>query len=145
MTNHAKAWLKHEKVLGKTKLQNCVTHIMKIERKENKMKNLADVAKSVVKSVVIAKMKCIQLTEIMSDTDTAHSAMYGFVYADLYAYFEPDGKLSPLLDMALESFHSKKGKTEKSYLALIDKAFIEGYKAGFNCREKMNDEINFDE
>lgn len=109
------------------------------------MKTLADVVKMVVGSVCLDKTKLTELAKGSESFVESYARMNGFVYADLYSFFDPEnGKLCSLQNKLLEIICCKP-VSEDDILAVLDRAFIDGYKAGFDCREKMNDEILFDE
>lgn len=107
------------------------------------MKKLAHVAKDLADSMTTLDMlKNAQIAEVINCPEVGFGALYGFIYADLYAFFGENGKFDDLLDQGLEYYQNKETKTDNDILALITRAFLDGYKAGFYCREKLSDEIN---
>lgn len=84
---------------------------------------------------------------------TVWDRAFGFAYADLYGCFDlGDGIVIKMIDQGLDRFKNMEAQTDedeeevlcRSVRALVTRAFLEGYKAGYGCRDNMIDEIYFD-
>ena len=97
------------------------------------MKDLTMLAKEIIDGSTMEGMREALLFTDLKTTDI-YPAAYGFISADLYKHFDDDGTVANV------SSELTKGLTDEEsekVFKVFYKAFTEGYKAGFYCREKM--------
>lgn len=118
------------------------------------MKNLMDVAVAISSCKVVYPVNGIVLAEGAKDPCAFIDQMHGFVYADLYRCFDlKAGIVSNLIEQGLDRFKNLETQTEEdaeealysAVRAVVTRAFLEGYKAGFECLDNMSDPVLFDD
>ena len=97
------------------------------------MKDLTMLAQEIIDDSTMEGMTDDLLFKGLKAADI-YPAAYGFISADLYNLFDDSGKVAELSSKLTE------GLTDEESDKVFDvfrRAFTEGYKAGFACRDKM--------